>query len=89
MYYDGRMKKKVSITIDERLLAEIDRVAGTGERSAVIGNAVANFLRGERRAAIHRQDTALLEEHADALEAVAFDILEYQAQWDESPADDP
>ena len=43
-------KKKVSVTVQEDLLEEVDRIAGTLSRSAVFEQALASWLRQRRQA---------------------------------------
>ncbi|MDA0312846.1 MAG: hypothetical protein O2992_12120 [Gemmatimonadetes bacterium] len=77
------MKKKISITVEDGLLTEIDRIAGPGARSAVVERAIEAYLRGLRLKEIHLRDSALLHEHAEAFNAVAFDVIDYQRSWED------
>jgi metal-responsive CopG/Arc/MetJ family transcriptional regulator len=43
-------KRKVSVTVQEDLLEEVDRVAGTLSRSAVFEQALVSWLRQRRQA---------------------------------------
>lgn len=78
------MKVKTSVTLSEDILSAIDRAAGrTGSRSAVIErmlrDRLAELARIENRAA----ELERLNRRADALNAEAADVLEYQAAWNE------
>jgi metal-responsive CopG/Arc/MetJ family transcriptional regulator len=42
-------KKKVSVTVSENLLEEVDRIAGTLSRSVVFEQALASWLRQHRQ----------------------------------------
>ena len=47
-------KKKVSVTVQEDLLEEVDRLAGTLSRSAVFEEALASWLRQRRQVGLER-----------------------------------
>lgn len=47
-------KRKVSVTVPEDLLAEVDRLAGTLSRSAVFEQALVSWLRQQRQADLDR-----------------------------------
>ena len=73
------MKVKTSITLDDRVLAALDRLGGKkGNRSSLIEQAVREFIvRWERRKR-DRRELELLNRHADELNAEAEDVLEWQ-----------
>ncbi len=75
------MKVKTSITLSEDLLDELDRLAGAGSRSALIERIVSAFLHRRRVEESDARDRMLIDEHADALNAEALDVLEYQSAW--------
>ena len=79
------MKVKTSITLSEDVLAELDDFAGAGSRSAVIERIIRGFLRRRALASEQARDRALLDEHADALNAEALDVLDYQGSWFDEP----
>jgi metal-responsive CopG/Arc/MetJ family transcriptional regulator len=74
------MKIKTSITLSERALAEVDRLAVRSNRSAVIEAAVLEYAARRRRIARDRRDLRILDEQADALNAEVEDALLYQAE---------
>jgi metal-responsive CopG/Arc/MetJ family transcriptional regulator len=78
------MKVKTSVTLSEDLLATIDRAAGrSGSRSAVIERLLRDRL-AELERALHRAaELERLNRRADALNAEAADVLEYQAGGNE------
>jgi metal-responsive CopG/Arc/MetJ family transcriptional regulator len=75
------MKVKTSITLSEDVLKRLDRVARRGEnRSQAIERLLKERLRAEARNAADAKDLALIDEHADELNAEAEDVLAYQAE---------
>ena len=75
------MKVKTSVTLSEELIREMDALASQyGTRSALIEQAVRDFL----AAAAHRQrearDLEILNRRAEALNAEATDVLSYQVE---------
>ena len=78
------MKVKTSVTISEDLLEAIDKAAGrAGSRSAVIERMLRDHLAELERAQNRAAELDRLNRHADALNAEAADVLEYQAAWNE------
>lgn len=74
------MKTKTSITLSEDVLKTVDRAARKGEsRSAAIERLLRDGLAARARHALEQQDRALLDRHADALNAEVDDVLGYQA----------
>jgi metal-responsive CopG/Arc/MetJ family transcriptional regulator len=75
------MKLKTSVTLSEDVLKTVDRAARKGEsRSAAIERLLRESLAARARHALERQDRALLDRHADALNAEVDDVLGYQAE---------
>lgn len=74
------MRVKTSITLDEKVLREIDRVAGKTSRSRVIEDALRRFLNDRARASRDARDRALLDRHADRLNAEMADVLSFQVE---------
>lgn len=75
------MKAKTSITLSEDLLAAIDRLADGVPRSAFIERVLRAFVRRQERARADARDLALLNRHAEQLNAEAAAVLDYQASW--------
>lgn len=75
------MKPNTPITLNEDLLAAIDRLADGVPRSAFIERVLRAFVRREERARAGVRDLALLNRHVEQLNAEAADVLEYQASW--------
>jgi metal-responsive CopG/Arc/MetJ family transcriptional regulator len=74
------MKQKTSITLSSDLLKEIDRDAGSkASRSAFIEGVLREYFKEKIRRAIYERDLRLINEHADALNREAMDVLRYQA----------
>lgn len=70
------MKVKTSITLSKTLLDAVDNLAGkTGNRSAVIEQAVREFVQKQQREARDARDLALFRRHADEFEDVIEDML--------------
>lgn len=75
----GSMKLKTSITLEERVVAAVQRAARDGEsRSQVIERLLRQSLAEQERAAIDRRDRAILDARADELNEEAADVLGYQ-----------
>jgi metal-responsive CopG/Arc/MetJ family transcriptional regulator len=74
------MRVKTSVTIDERVLRAIDRVA-TPERSRsrIIEDAARDYLTRQARVARDTRDRELIDRVADDLNAEMEDVLSYQA----------
>jgi len=76
------MKTKTSITLSADILASVDRLVRDGEsRSAFIERALRDFVSERQRARADAKDLAILNRHADSLNAEAADVLGYQAVW--------
>ena len=74
------MRVKTSVTIDERVLRAIDRVATAGRsRSRIIEDAVRDYLTRQARVARDTRDRELIDQVADELNADMEDVLSYQA----------
>jgi metal-responsive CopG/Arc/MetJ family transcriptional regulator len=74
------MRVKTSVTIDERVLRAIDRVATrTRSRSRVIEDAARDFLTRRARSAREARDLEILNARAEALNREMDDVLAYQA----------
>jgi metal-responsive CopG/Arc/MetJ family transcriptional regulator len=77
------MKVKISITLSEALLAEVDKLAiAPSTRSAIIEAAVQAYLANKARRARDERELNLLNAHADAFNAEMADILSYQVEDD-------
>ena len=77
--YDQGMKLKTSITLDEGVVAAVERAARDGEsRSQAIERLLRQSLAEQERAEIDRRDRAILDARADELNEEAADVLGYQ-----------
>jgi metal-responsive CopG/Arc/MetJ family transcriptional regulator len=75
------MKVKTSVTLSEDITKRIARVARKGEsRSQTIERLVRESLERRRREEADRRDMAIINEHADELNAEAEDVLAYQVK---------
>ncbi len=75
------MKLKTSITLDEGVVAAVERAARDGEsRSQAIERLLRQSLAEQERAAIDRRDRAILDARADELNEEAVDVLGYQVE---------
>jgi len=73
------MKIKTSITLSEELLRAIDRHQSQyNSRSEFLEAAARNFLIRLARTKTERRDLAIINLHADELNAEAEDVLAYQ-----------
>ena len=76
----GSMRVKTSVTIDERVLRAIDKVATrTRSRSRVIEDAARDYLARRARSAREARDLEILNAQAEALNREMDDVLAYQA----------
>ena len=74
------MKVKTSITLSEDIVKTIGLASKKGEsRSKTIERLLREGLVGRARRAADQRDLAILNRHADALNAEADDVLGYQA----------
>jgi metal-responsive CopG/Arc/MetJ family transcriptional regulator len=75
------MKVKTSITLSAELLRRIDALASQyGTRSALIEQAVREFLAAQAKRTREAQDLEILNRRARALNAEAEDVLSYQVE---------
>ena len=73
------MKVKTSITLSEKLLAEIDRHSSEfRSRSEFLERAARDYLRQLTRRELEQRDLSIIDRRADALNAEAEDVLSYQ-----------
>ena len=73
------MKLKTSVTLSEDVLATIDRATKKGRsRSQTIERLLREGLAARARRAADQRDLALINQHADELNAEADDVLRYQ-----------
>jgi hypothetical protein len=73
------MKVKTSDTLSEELIRQIDALLSQyGTRSALIEQAVSDFLAAQVKCRRDAQDLDLLNRRAEALNAEAEDVLSYQ-----------
>jgi metal-responsive CopG/Arc/MetJ family transcriptional regulator len=73
------MKVKTSVTLEQNVARELDRIVGRdGSRSAVIELAVREFLERRLRVSRDAKDLRLLNRHAARLNREAADVLGYQ-----------
>ena len=75
------MKIKTSITLPEEILEAVDRLVGpANNRSAVIEQAVREFLASQERRQRDARDREILDKHAQRLSREAEDVLSYQVE---------
>ena len=75
------MKVKTSITLSEDLVAQLDKLAGEiGSRSAVLEQALREFLMNRKRRKRDARDLRILNTLSDELNREAQDVLEYQVE---------
>jgi metal-responsive CopG/Arc/MetJ family transcriptional regulator len=77
------MKEKTSITLSKDVLADVDRLAGSGQsRSAFIERVLRGYLRQREKVALEALDLERINRAADRLNSEAEDVLSYQASDD-------
>jgi metal-responsive CopG/Arc/MetJ family transcriptional regulator len=75
------MKVKTSITLSAELIRQIDAmVSHYGTRSALIEQAVREFLAAQAKRTREAQDLEIFNRRAEALNAEAADVLSYQVE---------
>ena len=73
------MKVKTSLTLSEDVLKAVKRSAGRGEsRSETVERLLREGLAARARRTADARDLALINKHADELNAEADDVLAYQ-----------
>ena len=78
--YIGSMRVKTSITLSADLAKSIDRATRRGgSRSETIEGLLREGLAARARHAANTRDRAIIDRHADALNAEVGDVLSYQA----------
>ena len=77
--YLGDMKIKTSVTLSEELLGQVDRLLGDeGSRSAILDEALREYLANRTRRKREADDLEILNRRADLLNEEALDVLGYQ-----------
>ena len=77
------VKTKISVTLSEALLLEVDTlVIAPYTRSAIIEEAVQQYLANKARRERDERELHLLNAHADEFNAEMADILSYQVGAD-------
>ena len=75
------MKVKTSITLSEELIGAMDALSSQyGTRSALIEQAVRDFLATVAQRQREAQDLEILNRRAEALNVEAADVLSYQVE---------
>ena len=75
------MKVKTSVTLAEDLVQEMDKLSDRyGNRSALVEQAVRNFLTAERQRVRDAKDLEILNRKATKLNKEAQDVLAYQVE---------
>jgi metal-responsive CopG/Arc/MetJ family transcriptional regulator len=73
------MKVKTSVTLSEELVREMDDLSSQyGNRSALVEQAIREFLIAEARRRRDAQDLEILNRRADTFNEEAEDVLSYQ-----------
>ena len=73
------MKRKTSITLEEDVVAAVERAIREGEnRSEAIERLLRRSLAAEARERADKRDRDLINAHVDDLNAEAADVLGYQ-----------
>jgi metal-responsive CopG/Arc/MetJ family transcriptional regulator len=75
------MKVKTSITLSEELIRAMDTLSGQyGTRSALVEQAVHDFLATVAQRQREAQDVEILNRRAEVLNVEAADVLSYQVE---------
>jgi metal-responsive CopG/Arc/MetJ family transcriptional regulator len=79
--YNWSMKLKTSVTLSEHIVKRVDLATKKGEsRSQAIERLLAASLVAEARRTSDLRDLAIINEHAEDLNAEAEDVLRYQVK---------
>ncbi len=70
------MRVKISVTVTKDLLEQIDR--SESNRSVFLERAARQYLTQAAKATRDARDAAIIEQHAERLNAEALDVLAYQ-----------
>ena len=77
------MKTKISVTLSESLLSQVDKLAiAPYTRSAIIEEAVQQYLANKARHERDKRELDILNTHADEFNTEMADILSYQVEDD-------
>ena len=81
-WYKGSMKVKTSVTLSEELLKAIEAQAhaGAANRSALIEQAMWEYLRSHHRADRDRNEMARINAESAELNREALDTIDYQVE---------
>jgi metal-responsive CopG/Arc/MetJ family transcriptional regulator len=75
------VKIKTSVTLSEELIQQIDALSSQyGTRSALIEQAVRDFLAAQAQRTRDAQDLEILNRRAETLNVEAEDVLSYQVE---------
>jgi metal-responsive CopG/Arc/MetJ family transcriptional regulator len=82
VWYNGGMKVKTSVTLSEELLKAIEAQARAeaANRSALIEQAMWEYLRSRHRADRDREEMARINAASVELNKEALDTIDYQAE---------
>jgi metal-responsive CopG/Arc/MetJ family transcriptional regulator len=81
------MKLKISLTLSEDLIRELDRMAGPKvPRSSFIERILRYFVEQRARQKRLAQDVAAINQHAEKLNSEMSDALQFQARWSDACA---
>lgn len=72
------MKVKTSVTLSEDILRAMDAIRGNTNRSEFLEAAAAALIRKRAQEERDARDLAVLNQHAERLNAEALDVLGYQ-----------
>lgn len=76
---ENNVKIKTSVTLSEELIQQIDALSSQyGTRSALIEQAVRDFLAAQAKRTRDAQDLEILNRRAETLNVEAEDVLSYQ-----------
>ena len=81
MVFSGSMKRKTSVTLSEDIVAGVKRAARKGEsRSETIERLLRERLKEDAARRAYEREIAIINRHADELNAEALDVLSYQEE---------
>ncbi len=76
------MKVATTVNLSEDVRQVLDQQASTLQaRSEIVETALRTFFQQQLTSEQNQQDLAIINEHADALNEEAADVLSYQADW--------
>ncbi len=76
--YFMKLAKKISVTLPPDLLASVDKLVKSHQRSKLIETALRDYIAKETPKVLNKRDIEIINANAEKLNEEALDTLEYQ-----------